>query len=572
MKEKILKYFKTPLGMSVLGLMIMLTLVTAYAKGNTATQVEQPDVSSGERIEVGTVDTSATSSGGIENSWPGEILSLGNLPVQPEREGTIAGWQVHIGERVRAGQVLGTLSRPPAAPELIGMLAGEAEELAKARSNADAEEIYVTERTAQLLAQRTSLEQSSLKTGNLLNATQTTSSGSVIAVKKKNVRSILENTIATTYPHLSGSASIPTTYQSVTLKSSIGAQNSQLRDVFSSILYSALSDIRDEETVPEKSGLAFFDHTIKLANASLPDGSSLTVGDLTALKDALSSGRNDFTEALGTLRESELQSVSTGKEYSADIKEIDAQIAELRKTLAIAKGEVAAKEVAYKTVNNAVSGGNSIISARSGVVSTILKKPGEFVAPGMPVAIITSETKNEKSVRFAIPITAQKPLVNSSLRIVRPGFPADIKTAKLIGIGASVDSMGTYMADAVFSEANDWPVGGSVRVLMGGDGKTLTVPITSIMWDELGSPYVWGVSSADRLYAKKLKLGRTLGATVEVYEGLIGGDRYVVSPTSPMHEDALLSELAPKQETRVPGSEESMDGMNMEGMHMDEHE
>ena len=342
MKEKILEYFKTPLGMSVLGLAAMLMIVTVYARGNVATQVVQPDVSSRESIEIATVDTSATSSSGIQNSWPGEILSLGNLPVQPEREGTIAGWQVHIGERVRAGQVLGTLSRPPATPELIGMLASEAEELAKARSNADAEEIYVTERTAQLLAQRASVEQSSVNTGNLLNSTQAISSGSVIAVKKKNVRSILENTIATTYPYLSGSATIPTTYQLATLKSSIGAQNSQLRDAFPGILYSALLDIRNEEVVPEKSGLAYFDHTIKLANASLPDGSSLTSSDLVTLKDTLTSGRNDFTEALYTLRESQLESVSTGKEYSVDIREIDAQITELRKALAIAKGEVAA--------------------------------------------------------------------------------------------------------------------------------------------------------------------------------------------------------------------------------------
>jgi multidrug efflux pump subunit AcrA (membrane-fusion protein) len=572
MKEKILQHIKTPLGMSVLGLTIILTLVTVYASGNTTTQIEQTAPSTSESIEIATVDTSATSSGGVENSWPGEILSLGNLPVQPEREGTIAGWQVHIGESVRAGQVLGTLSRPPATPELVGMLAGEAEGLAKARSNADAEEIYVTERTGQLLAQRASIEQSSVKTGNLLDSTQTTSSGSVVAVKKKNVRSILENTIATTYPYLSGNATIPTTYQSITLRSSIGAQNSQLRDAFPDILYSTLSDIRNENVVPERSGLAYFDHTIKLVNASLPDGSMLTSSDLATLKGALSAGRSDFIEALGALRESELESVSTGKDYSTDIKEIDAQIAELRKTLSIAKGEVVAKEAAYKTVSNAVNGGNAIISPRSGVVSTILKKPGEFVAPGMPVAIITSEAKNEKSVRFAIPVTAQKPAINSLLRIVRPGFPADIQTAKLIGVGSSVDGMGTYMADAIFSEANEWTVGGSVRVLLGGDSKTVAIPLSSLMWDENGTPYVWGVSSADRLYAKKLKLGRTLGTSVEVYEGLVGGDRYVVSPTSLMHEDALLSELAPKQDTHTSDSSESMDGMNMEGMDMHEHE
>lgn len=571
MREKIQQHIKTPLGMSVIGLTTILTLVTIYANGNGAAQIAGPLSASGDIIEIATVSTSGTTSEAIGSSWPGEIISLGNLPVQPEREGTIAEWRVHIGESVRAGQVLGTLSRPPATPELISMLANEAEGLAKARSNADAEEIYVTERTEQLLAQRGALEQSRIRTGNLLDSTQTTNSG-VVSVRKKNLHSVLENSIATTYPYLSGNAIVPTTYQSVVLRSPIGAQNSQLREAFSGVLYSALSDIRTDEIVPEKSGLAYFDLTIKLVNASLPDGNMLTSSDLATLKSILATGRNDFTIALNELRESELESVSTSKEYSSEIKEIDAQITELRKTLAMVKGEVTAKEAAYKTVNNAINGGNAITSPRSGIVSTILKKQGEFVSPGMPVAIITGETPNEKSVRFAIPITSQKPSVNSSLRIVRPGFPTDVRNAKLIGVGSSVDGMGTYMADAIFSEANEWTVGGSVRVLTGENNKMAIVPLSSIMWDEHGTPYVWGVSDADRLYAKKLKLGRTLGTSVEAYEGLLGGDRYVVSPTPLMHEDVLLSELMPKQDTHASDAAPSMDGMHMEGMDMSSHE
>ncbi len=571
MHEKILQYIKTPIGMSVLGFAILTISWVVYANTKTDALPEQTVFTSSDRVEIATVDTSATSSGAVGGSWPGEILSLGSYPLQPEREGIIAEWRIHIGERVRAGQVLGTLSRPPATPELISMLAGEAEGLAKARSNAEAEETYVTERIEQLLAQRVSIERSSAKTGNLLNSALQTNSG-VIAVKRKNLRVILDNAIAITYPYLSGNGVVPTTYQSIVLRSSIGAQNSRLREEFPGILHNVLSDLRSDEIIPEKSGLAYFDHTIKLANASLSDGSTLTQGDLSALKDSLTSGRSNFIEALGELREAELVSVSTAQEYSTDFKEIDAQITELRKTLAIAKGEVVAKEAAYKTVNNAVNGGNTILAPRSGIVSTILKKQGEFVSPGTPLAVITSETKNEKSIRFAIPVTAQKPLINSSLRIVRSGFPTDIKIARLIGIGSAVDEMGTYMSDALFTEANDWPVGGSVRVLQGERNGNVAIPLTSVMWDERGVPYVWGVSSADRLYAKKLKLGRTLGTSVEVYEGLSGGDRYVVSPTPLMREDILLSELAPKRDTSALNPAVSGDGMHMEGMDMDSHE
>ncbi len=572
MQEKIQQHIKTPLGMSVVGITFILIGVLVYTNLKETTQAEQVTHENSESIEIAIINTSATSSGLIESSWPGEILSQGNLEIQPERGGTLSQWRVHIGEAVRAGQVLGILSRPPLTPELVSMLAGEAEGLAKARSNADAEVTYVAERIAQLLSQRESIERSSTKTGELLDAVQTTAASSLIAVKKKSVRSVLENAIATTYPYISGNSTIPTTYQSVVLRSPIGAQNSQLRDGYPGVLYAAHTDLKNDTFVPENSGLAYFDHTIKLANASLPDGSTLTESDLAMLKESLVSGRKDFIEALDALRTSELESVNTRQEYSTEIKEIDAQVSELRKTLAIAKGEVVAKEAAYNTVHNTINGGNVIVSPRSGIVSTILKKPGEFVSPGMPVAIITSEGKNEKTIRFSVPVIAQKPTIGTLLRVVRPGFPSDMQTARLVGIGSAVDTMGVYMADAVFIETSEWPVGGSVRVLLNGNSKTVTILLSSITWDENGMPFVFGVSSADRLYAKKLKLGRTLGATIEVYEGLVNGDRYVVSPTTQMHEDMLLSELMPKHDEHADSKSESMDGMNMEGMDMHSHE
>ena len=56
-------------------------------------------------------------------SWPGEVVSLGEIEIQPQREGTIVEWLVHIGERVSAGQAVARLSAPPAMPELTAMLA-----------------------------------------------------------------------------------------------------------------------------------------------------------------------------------------------------------------------------------------------------------------------------------------------------------------------------------------------------------------------------------------------------------------------------------------------------------------
>ena len=58
---------------------------------------------------VGAEDSSIIGNTKSNNSWSGEIISLNNLQVQPDREGTISQWYVRIGERVYAGQVMGKL-------------------------------------------------------------------------------------------------------------------------------------------------------------------------------------------------------------------------------------------------------------------------------------------------------------------------------------------------------------------------------------------------------------------------------------------------------------------------------
>ena len=81
-----------------------------------------------------------------ESSWPAEIVSPGSLEVHPTREGTIEEWRVHIGQHVSRGQVIGSLSRPPATPELMTTLAGQKEALSGMRTELTAQHTYATSR------------------------------------------------------------------------------------------------------------------------------------------------------------------------------------------------------------------------------------------------------------------------------------------------------------------------------------------------------------------------------------------------------------------------------------------
>ena len=55
---------------------------------------------------------------------------------------------------------------------------------------------------------------------------------------------------------------------------------------------------------------------------------------------------------------------------------------------------------------------------------------------------------------------------------------------------------------------------------------------------------VWAVSEADRIYAKEITIGRTLGSSIEVYEGLKKGDRYIANPTSDIKENMFIDAIS----------------------------
>lgn len=509
-----------------------------------------------------------------DGSWPGELLSLGNVFVQPSREGTIASWNVHIGQKVSAGQTLGTLSRPPAMPDTVAMLAEKAGEATMSRANVDAKRAYVAERVKQLLLLRENTERSLRASRDLLGTgTNNNSELSMVSAKKEAVRAVLRGTLAKTYPVFSGSITLPTKWSSITLTSPIGVQNSRLRDQFQSILFAVKTDLDTPEQSPVASGLAYFDLSIKLADASLPDGTTLTDATLMELKSTLHEDQESFIMAVDKLREAELMAVDTEKMSFEQLRMFDSEIAMLRQDLAMAEGDVTAKEASYNTVRAATEDASVIVAPESGMVSSILKKPGEFVEPGMPVAVVTSTKNTANFVRVRLPNNIKTPEIGETLLVVRTGFYEDAREARLIGIGNALDESGSVMADAILLEPTDWPIGASLRILVPESVNTVRVGLSSLWWDAEGKPNVWALSDAGRVYAKRLTLGRTVGTDVEVYSGLVRGDRYIVKPPQGITEDMLLDDVSTAEakedvspESATPNPHAGHAGM--EGMEM----
>lgn len=540
-------------GVSVIMFAILGTIKTSTPKNLIAGAVGAAPPS----IEVATIGSSTEEiMPAVENSWPGEIVSLSNLPVQPGREGTISGWFVRIGQYVAQGQVLGTLSRPPQTPDVVAMLSEKQEDIARTRASVSAEREFTEKRIAQLRQLRADTEQLALHKTDLLGANGGTLSA--IASKKESARSVLRGSIVKTFPTMFTQASIPPSgsFSSVSLKATISALDSNLRNSFPETLSRAWLELGNENVVPEQSGLLYFGSAIKLANASIADGDMLTGKDLDSLKSMLIADQSMFAGALGAIKDTEIESLHVEKEFIEKLAEIDKELAELQKMLAVSEGEITAKESAYGTIAAAINGGYSIVASKSGVVSAIMKKPGDFVSPGMPVATVTSG-KNEQFVRMRLPNNVQKPKIGEIFSVIRPGFANDTRKARLVGIGSSLDETGSYMADAIFTETVDWPIGASVRVIVPSNSSAITIKSSAVVFGEGGKPFVWGVTEAGRVFKKPITVGRIMGENTEAYEGLKNGDRYIVLPTADIREDILVDDT----KGDAPSDESSYDKM-----------
>ena len=523
------------------------------------------------QVEIATLgEVSPIESVGVGNSWPGELVSLGSVPVQPGREGTISSWNVHIGQQVYAGQVLGILSRSPAMPETVAMVAEKAGDAAMSRVNVEAKRVYVAGRIKELSALRENTEQSLLASQSLLLGGANGADGlSMVAAKGEVVRAVLRSTLAKTYPIFSGRVTPPLTWNAIVLSAPIGEQNATLRERFPNVYAAAKSDVETAGKSPVSSGLAYYDLAIKLADASLPDGVSVTEALLMELKDILHEDQQAFIMAVDEQKKTELMAVDTKKASFEQLRAIDNEIAILKQDLAMAEGDVLAKETAYQTVQSAAGGTSAISAPKSGTVSSIMKNVGEFVGPGIPVAVVTGGSEREYIVRFRMPSTVRTPTIGQEFFVTRSGFPQVMPRAQLIGIGNALDETGSVMADALLLEPVDWPVGVSLRVLLPASSATLDLPLSSVWWGSEGGANVWAVSPAGRVYAQKVTLGRTLGEKVEIYSGLLRGDRYIVKPNSEIAENMLIDDIpSPKVDddgvvTAPKTGHEGMPGMEM---------
>ncbi len=566
----------------IIGGLYLKGILSTEQKGEVLAAEQNSNV---EAVSIETVgDNHATEMDGLGISWPGEIVSLGNIEIQPQREGTITEWKVNIGQKVFKGQILGRLSAPPATPELTQMLAEQNESLAKARGQAQAIANFAEKNKLQLIALREALGKNNIQIeAGANNAKDLSISKSAIAartvldqsrlvaeVKRKKARTTIEQGIVKTFPLLTGSYNDPLSlyktngYFPIYFPSSIGLTNSQSRDKYVNALFKLLNDLKDPNALPQESGQAYFSAALSVVSASFA-GDGITEQYITDLREAVTVSQSEAIEAIKEYEEAKLETANKDSElvmaetgYAEQIKEIDEKIAMLEKDQQMAMAEVKASEAAYGTVSGSINGGLNITSPQNGVVSAIYKKNGEFVSPGMPVASINSGDNKERFVRFYIPSNLAMPEPGTELTIMRPGFANNSKKVKLIGTGTALSGNGSYAADAKFIDQIDWPVGGSVRVMPPqGLVSTISVALAAVWWNDNAEANVWLVTEENRIRPQQIKIGRTLGDRLEVLEGLQPGNRYALKALPGMVAGQMLTDVKVEAEQQTNDSNSS---------------
>lgn len=295
----------------------------------------------------------------LGTSWPGEITSLGDLEVQPLREGTIVEWFVGVGQHVRRGQAIARLGAPPAGPDITQMLAEQAKMVSETRSEAVAMEHYAEKNTKQLLTLRASLDKNKMDVAAILQTDASSNRSKingltsdvvgltsdvvglqkravlqardVVAIAQKKVRTTIEQALTSEFPEIVSNPKDPVSafrargYFTTVFDSTIGVLDSAARQQFATASLSLLNALKDPAALPEEATLAYFQAANRVVLASVPS-TNISESTLSDLRKMIADDKSEFLMAMADVEEAKTELAM--KETEAKMKETDVKMKE----------------------------------------------------------------------------------------------------------------------------------------------------------------------------------------------------------------------------------------------------
>ncbi len=528
------------------GILIALVMTLVALNISTSNNITQIVTSQNQIIAI------PTQTVGAENeafatfaSWPGEIISPNDADVQPPRNGTIISWNVSIGDYVQMGQVMGRLSAAPLTPELASMLAQQSAVLAQARAKAVSTQSFVEQTKDQL----------SIFTTNYTALRAIEETRQSVLDAGETVKSTLRQSIVKEFAVFSGSGrdilSAGNSLYTTSILRYFGVTNFSLRDKYLISVGNVLTAL-EKSSVPQSEGIEYFLSSTRLASASIAGSESFTQAQLDAFRKAIAEDQATFNDAVEKYRSAILSVSEKEKEYVERIRDTANKSIELNREQIIAQAEVNGAEAAYRAISGAITGGAAIVAPRNGYVSAIVSQIGEFVEPGKAVASISSVVQTNKIVRFRIPSNVEVPKKGDKVKIIRPGFSKDVRSATISGVGTGLDGNGAFMADARIDGILEWPAHLSVRVVPEKrTSQIIAVPFDAVFWNTENQPRVWIVVEGGLIQSRSVKTGRTFGDAVEILAGLKIGDTYIPLASENIKEGMRIEETVTKAEEPI---------------------
>ena len=399
-----------------------------------------------------------------------------------------------------------------------------------------------------------------------------------VPLKRQSLRVAIERLTQRSAGRLSYSGTSPSTSAgafTLSFKGGVGVANSVAQDEYRRALGTLLDAMKDPSTLPDSLALAYVKASQDLLASTIGGTESLPQSELNDIRTELTDDQRDMIDALHDYKEAqstviwkeaEIARISAERdrdlagakttslnaelavggasarknklvadadtEYAKQKAELEAKVSELNRELAMAHAEVRAAEAGYGVIATGVAG-QDIIAPQDGIVSSIFKNLGDHISPDVAVAAISSANAEGRFVRFKIPGDMRAPETGDSVTIDRPGYALSGAKAKVTGVGLALDVAGSYTADAEFVDQNEWPVHATVRVTVEHtDDHQTFIPIVAVWFDDTGVSNVWLVTEGDKIRPQEVKVGRTVGAKVEIEDGLTVGNRYVAKPLS----------------------------------------
>ena len=253
-----------------------------------------------------------------------------------------------------------------------------------------------------------------------------------------------------------------------------------------------------------------------------------------------------FSAAQARVRELDERLVQLEAEYQRMLELNTRGLAsadQLDRALAARNSTRAAREQAVAGVAEAREqlGEATLRAPFDALVSDLLVEPGDFVQAGQPVLVLSGTGALEVEVKLPEGLSAE----------LVPGTPARIRAlASGREIDAAVRELGVAqdgrLAPAVLelassaSETSDWFPGLSVQAGFAlSAAPALSVPLSAIVDPGTGRTRVYSVRDG-RAVLTPVRVGRPLGARVEVSGELAAGDRVVVAGHQQLLDGDLL--------------------------------